>query len=347
MISNEKPAEQPAWTFLPAWGMAGGVANPLLRCESGWDDNSSKAFQQHEFASLWLTFRSDQSMHIPALGPKALCIKQLYMVGSGTVSGLAQFKNVERLSISIFPKNGIDFDMFPKLQHLTSIWDKKYIESIFSCSRLNGLDIDEGYADEDCHRYGALPGLTNMGVTGGRIRSLQGLENCRHLASLGIAYARNFTDLGDLTRFGKLAALSLANLPKLQSTVEWGALKSLRDVNFLNLPGPIGTIDFTGLKLMEEIYVVKCPDAVLDLSGISEMHNLRKLWSTAPHIKLNVDAMFSLRKLELCGLNASDGLAASDEDLLGLAAIHHRKVSKIDRIGRKKNQHIHIFFDNA
>ena len=337
-------AEKPSFTYLPLWGKIGELTHPLLRCESGWDDESTAAFLQHEFNSLWLTFRTDQAMHIPALGPKALCVKWLFMVGSGTVTGLEQFTNVELLSVSLFPRGGIDFQLFPKLRQLSTAWDKKYIDTVFTCRQLKELDIEEGYADEDCRRYHALPELSNVGFTGGRLRTLKGLEHCPQLETLGIAYARNFTELGDLPQLGKLTMLVLGNLPKLQPNLNWRAMPALRNINLLSLPTLTGMIEFAERTLMEEIYVVKCPGLTLDLAGIGGLRHLRKLWTDAPHIHLSLEALFSLPQLELCGFHADDSPANSDQALHALAAAHLRKISSIERAGPKKKRHLRIRF---
>lgn len=145
-------------------------------------------------------------------------------------------------------------------------------------------------------------------------------------------------DLSDLTKFKNLSVLSLVNLPKLEWEIAVSSKRTLRCLNLENLPTLHGKIELTGLSYLEDIKIVNCSNVTVDLSSISEMLNLQKLWLNVPHINLDLHALFSMQHLKMIGLLSTDELS-TDDDLLRLASQYGRKIIDIERVGQKKTEH--------
>ena len=336
--------ELPRSSFNPVWG-SGSFA--LFKCEYGCNEEATQTFLANDFECVWLQAQRNQNITIPALGEKARRVKFLFVVGSGTITGLEQFRELESISITSFPKNGIDFDAFGKLKRVSMDWDKKFIDSVFACKNIRELNIEGGYPEVDCQRYGALPQLTDVGFTHGRLENLNGLEACTHLEGLALAGCRNFSSLGDLTRFKHLQTLSLHGLPKLQWDGKLCELTGLTFLHLQSLPTLRSVIFLNGLCALEEISVLQCPDATVDLSAINTMPNLRKVHLNKPHAHLNLDDLFSRRRLEMVFLEELDELAESDDALVARAEQHGRRISTLERLGPKKSRAVFIEFANS
>ena len=322
-----------------------GPKRPTLLCKRCWDENTTQAFLSNTFEDMQLS-PCDGRLDIPPLGNKALSVKALVIDGPGVVTGLEQFRALENLYIDSFPENGIDFKAFDKLQHISTDWDKRFIKDIFAYKNLQGLDVYEGFPDEDCLRYSVLPNLTYVGFTQGRIKSLNGLEACPNLESIGLAMSRNFSDLGDLTQFKNFHILTLISLPKLNWNVELTALKKLRTIHLQSLPTLEGVVGFTGLTSMEEISILECKRVIVDLSAIGQMPNLRKLHLNIPHVNLDLNALFSRKFIKIFQCKELGDLAESDVALIKRAEQHGRKITQISRPGPKKSRFVTVFFDH-
>jgi hypothetical protein len=193
-------------------------------------------------------------------------------------------------------------------------------QSIFASKTLSAVSIAH-YSEQDCSSFRSLPQLMGVSFTQGALKSLQGLETCKKLESLGLAYLRNFADLGALGRFPRLRRLHLENLPKLKAA-----------------------IDVSGLTHLEFIYVVASSDVTVSLAGIGSMANLDRLWLNVLHERLDLDDLFALTRVRLVGLRQIADLTASDAELRERAALHGRNLVKIDRVGPKKNRQVQMTF---
>lgn len=340
-------SNKPRVEFFPSWGKIGEDLGAMLRCEMGWNEHTTEAFMAHSFSTLWLTMSPDpnQGMCIPALGGKASCVKELHVVGGGNIDGLEQFIGVHSITVAPFPKNGIQFSRYPNLTRVAACWDKKFSKDLFSCKNIIDVNFDGGFPDEDCGRLNTLPELLRVGFTGGSLRSLSGLEACKKLNSISLQLVRGIHDLSNISEFIDLRGLYLTNLPNLKSDFSLKKNENLRDVWFDSLPGVDGVFGFNGFPYVENIYVVKCPGVKVDLSGLKNAKNLQKLWTTEDCINMNLDDIFSCKKLKVFQCREAGDLLGRDDDLVGLAEKQGGKITKIVRNGPKKSRWIRIYFD--
>jgi hypothetical protein len=338
--------EIPQVKFVPKSDNKYRKIDSALVCTNGWDEKTTQAFLSNDFEELHLWMRPNLRMDIPLLGEKALCVKSLSTHRSGIITGLDQFQEIGRIHIDSIPQNGINFGGFEKLRHISTTWDKKLSNDVFKCRILHELDVYEGFSDEDCQKYRLLPQLTHVGFTQGRLKNLKGLEACPDLESLRLVMVRGLVDLLDLAQFKNLRSLTLDSLPRLKWTVELTDLKELRTLHLEKLPALQGTISLSGLTFLEDICIVESPNAIVDLSAISDMPNLRKLWLNKPHINLDLDALFSRKFIKLFQCKELGDLAESDETLIKRAEQHGRNITQITRPGPKKSRAVTIFFDH-
>lgn len=338
--------EPPRVDYLPQFGGIGAPARRVLKCEFGWDHNTTAQFLSNELDDLYLRVMEHQVMQVPALGAKATGIERLMLQGPGVITGIEQFTAVDMLSVDTYPRNGVDFAAFPRLRHVSTSWEPKFSERLFECRGLRGLHLTEGFNSEDCLPLRRLEELRDVSFIYGRLKRLTGLEYMAKLESIGLAYARHFVELGNLENFPNLLALSLASLPKLEWDGKLAACKALRQIDFEALPALTGTLELGGLPHLEKIRVVKCPNVVVDLNSLSAMPNLEMLFLNAPHVNLNLDDLFSRMNLRLFAVMIIDELTLFDDDALyALAARHGRSIKRMERVGPKKFPQLSLTFE--
>jgi hypothetical protein len=317
-----------------------------LRCEFGWNAQTTQQFLTQEFRDLSLRAMPDQTMEIPVLGEKANSVKRLLLQGPGRILGIEQFKFVDFVFIDNFPHGGVDFDFFQNLRVVSMAWDRTYSKKVLDCTKLQELYINEGFTATDCEELIKLVELRCIAFSQGKIRCLNGLDRLPHLEEISVAYARNFSTLGDLSNYPKLNSLHLASLPKLEWDWQVNDIKLWRSITLENLPTIQGTLDLTGCREIREIRIVKCPDLTADISGLHDFPNLETLWLADSHKGLNVEDLFSRPKLRFFALTLVDQLAELDDVALReLAARHGRTIKSIDRVGPRKSRQLQVFFD--
>ena len=315
MQVDDNQVNEPEVDLLPA------ILNTPSRliCRFGWGDVTTREFLKCDFDQLVLSGGREQGFSIPDLGPKALEVKNLDISAAGVVEGIEQFANIEAIDVTFMPKNGVNLSVFKHLRRVYSDRNKPIEKQIATLPKLQSVAF-MGYSGVDCSAIACLSELKTFGLTQGRLQSLDGLEKCRQLECVSLAYLRNLTEVGVLEKFAGLKELHLQNLPKLS-----------------------GTISVSTYTELQYFYVVECGLSV-DLSGLNRNKHLKKLWLNVQHRNLSWPDLFSLRDLSLIGLLAGDA-PPDDQELKTLSATHGHKLQKIERAGKGKMQHLRLHFE--
>lgn len=289
-----------------------------LLCRFGWSEETTHSFLSQQFEQLVLSGGENQEFHIPPLGKKAYEIKHLSLESSGIIEGLEQFRNIEKLYIDFWPKNGLDLSIFPNLRNL-SIYQNKHAEKqLPELLYLNEINIT-GYSGLDCSLFSGMGHLHSLGLVQGRVRSLQGLETLNQLKRLELAYIRNLVDIQALYSLNELEHIELMNLPKVTGKI---AINSYPGIKFFYA---------SGTKL------------VVDLAGLRDMKHLQKLWVNVSFERLHWEDIFMLPDMELVGISAEEGIP-EDEEFHLFSERHEKPLKEIIRIGKRKPKGVQLKF---
>jgi hypothetical protein len=312
-----------------------------LRCSDGWSAETTAAFHALEFETIELLGTQGKEFTIPALGPKAATVRQMTLDAPVPIHGLDQFCNLELLSVSHMPANGLDGAMFPALQilsvgewnkgfanlellfsHLASFscdkWNRKFAPYVFHANKLTSICISAGYEEADCTDFQSLPQLTSLALHASRINSLKGLECCKNLEGLYLTSLKNISEL-----------VPLANFPRL------------RAIHLDGLNGVMGAFQLAGPSQLADVTIVKCQNMTVDLAGIENMAELGLLWLAVPDSNLDLDAAFARPRLRMLQVVDSN---IGDAELERLAACHGRTLLEIERVGPKNNKSLRLTF---
>ena len=155
----------------------------------------------------------------------------------------------------------VDLRSFPHLKFLSTRTSRNYV-FLPSCRGLETLVVQEWLEDDLCTISGST--IVTLNLTGGRSRSLAGVESLPVLRALSISYQRRLTDVSCMSRCDRLEGLRIEKCPKVDLT----ALPALPELQliYLSANAPVENIDFLkrSPKLRYCILDVKIRDIDLD-----------------------------------------------------------------------------------
>jgi hypothetical protein len=295
-------AEGRYWHLYPAGGKSR-VPDGFVVAD-GWPAVATEAFRAGTFETLDLQAFNEEEISIPPLGDAALSVRRLTLQANGHVKGLEQFKNVEAIHQVFFPKSGFDATVFPRLTTVGWNYDKG-VEWVFSCPQIVNLTLED-LPDTDCRRVGCVRALCRLYLSGGRLKSLDGLEKCENLTDVGLDAIRNLESVDSLKLIKGLSSLKITDLPKLQK-LDLADLSSLRILNLSGIRIPISLAPVESFFELTTLHIQKT-----ECTG------------------LNLDAVLSLPKLESLRLPISEGL---DQHKLQEAANRSARITKRAGLG--------------
>lgn len=291
-----------------------------LVCRFGWNEETTHSFFTQQFEQLELRGGENQEFRIPALGKKADEVRDISLHSAGIVEGLLQFKNLEKLYIDSWPKNGLDLSSFPNLRILWLYQVKPAEKQLPELPCLNEIGITGYSRGVDCTLFSDMKHLQTLDLTQGRLRSLQGLEACPSLTSLDLAYIINLEDITTLHGLENLEVIRLMNLPKVSDTL---TLHNYPRLKFFDGAGGV--------------------DLLVDVSGLSRLTGMQKLWLNVPFEGLDWEDIFRLPDLKLVGITTKEGIP-DDETLYRFAEQYGKPIKQIRRIGVRKPKGIQLKF---
>lgn len=320
---------------------------PVFVSEFGWTGATTTGFL--EAALPYLRFRAltGQRVEVSALGAAAQTVRTLYLGNAGYLDGIRQFTRARKLVIDEYPENGIEFGGFPELEVVYTAWHRKFSKGLFECRNLRRLSVEEAFPEEDCRQFSNLSELRKLAFNGGLVKSPVGLESCVKLEHLEFVRSKHLIDLGDLGCFAQLATLSLDRLPNLHWHTALPGLKSLRRLRLKEIPGLCQKLDLAGLTKLENISVINCRNASIDLAALGDIPNLRSLWLNVPHTNLQLDALFAKPTLRNVAFLEQDELAQGDDRLKRMAWARGRRIRTIQRSGVGKTRQVQIVFEES
>jgi hypothetical protein len=291
-----------------------------LNCRFGWGDETTQEFSSRDFEELLLKGGKKHDFHIPDLGEKAIEIKQLVMGAPGHVDGIAQFSHLQSIEIEFLPKNGLDLSIFKHLVSVFSDRNKPIEKQLGQLTELKALGLI-GYSGVDCSEFAALSNLEAIALTQGRLQKLDGLEKCRKLTDVSLAYLRELTDVVALENLSGLTDISLTSLSKVA-----------------------GTFTVSKYEKLQSLYIMSC-DLSVDLSSLSKNKDLERLVLGVPHKNLDWHELFSLRNLSVISFFV-DTFTPGDQELNDLSNQYGHTLEKVERVGPKKKSHLRMHFSS-
>ena len=177
------------------------------------------------------------------------------------VSGLSFVQNLKFLSINKELTQVIDLEQFQLLECLSIAWNKK-IKSLSKCENLKALSLG-GYKGEDLTELSDLINLTDFSLDFPAIKRINGIDNCKKLKTISIAYARKLNSLSGLENLTNIKILYIDNCSKIEdinsvAKLENLELLSMHDCKEIRSILPIknlkklAVVGFTGTTLIKD-----------------------------------------------------------------------------------------------
>ena len=163
-----------------------------------------------------------------------------------------------------------------------------------------------------------MKSLESICIGQGKLSSLSGIENFKHLKSVSIGGARNFTDIERLYK-----------------------LKYLEDIYLEDLPNLTGSMDLSTFNNLNSIYVVNSP-VYVDISTLHKLSSPWRIWLNVQHVNLKWQDLFKKPALKSIGLMKGKDFAYNDEDLRSIAKESGRSILSINHVGNKKSGQIQL-----
>ncbi len=160
---------------------------------------------------------------------------------------LEKFPVLEEVLSLCEEKPKIDLAALHGLKRLDLVWNKKYRPDSLRNLPLTELQITS-WNQSDVGTLSGILALESILLTGGSLRSLDGIEGLPNLQSLDIRSMRKLEDIDACRRAPVLSGVSFCNLPALASIAALGQMQGLRAISLETLSA-IKDIDpvFTGL----------------------------------------------------------------------------------------------------
>ncbi|WP_102193364.1 leucine-rich repeat domain-containing protein [Microbacterium aurantiacum] len=190
--------------------------------------------------------------------------------------------SLESLSVQVDPQVQIDLSRLPRLRHLATGW-KQVSDSVHEAKNLRSISLLT-YSAPDLTPLIALSSLTKISLKHfPSIRSLHGIEEFRHLESLGIFTGRYLDDISALARLQdqNLIDLSLSSCRRISALDAVGDCAGLR---YLDMSDG-GTIDSVAplarLRSLVRLYLhgsTRIADGDLaPIAGFTNLHDFRMM----------------------------------------------------------------------
>jgi hypothetical protein len=293
-----------------------------LRCRHGWDANTTEAFETLEFESLELICDLKESIKIPALSEKASRIEKIEIRVRGELCGIEQFTALSSIDLPIgAPRNGISLSTFTRLRALSAQWSDLVAQEIDGCAGLSSLGV-LGWNRENLEILSNFSHLAEISFSQGKLRSLKGLKNPGGVQSLGLAYLREFFDLGSITNLSALRSIDVENLPRLEGDLLVRNFNDLRSIRVVS--SAVG----------------------LDLEGVEKLHFLTSIMANGAVFKLDLPAVLSIETIRVLSLPVGEGATGLEDRLLSLAEATGKSVERFALVGPKKRKILQLVFSS-
>ena len=204
-----------------------------------------------------------------------------------SVLAISELDQLEELVISTKGKvkeKTFSFERLKSLKRFASTEFDFYDENLFSCPELTYLSLYDSYRWEDVSKLAKAQGLKELYLSGGRLKSLQGIGDMRVLEELTV---------------NRCQINSLTGIEELQNLKEFAAydLRKLEDISVIKQMPNLVLLSFQACNKVE------------DFSVIGEVKNLRDLGienKTIPTLGF-LEGLSKLETLAIAGTNVLDG----------------------------------------
>lgn len=199
---------------------------------------------------------------------------EIYAWSLKDLSALYEQPQVEVLNLQCQFKR-LDFARFRYLRDLGLRW-RPGAETLFQCPGIEYLNVD-GFPYEDLQHLRKLERLSVLLLQSRKLRCLSGIERCRRLSRLDLAFCTTLDDISDLSGLPNLEEVALVSCRKVSDISALGDITGLRKL-LLEQCGEIDTIKpLAGCRGLEEVLLVGTSVRDGDLTPLLNLPMLRNV----------------------------------------------------------------------
>lgn len=152
-----------------------------------------------------------------------------------TLADLTPINRLTRLRALTLESNSIfdvDLRAWPLIEELSVTWHRKF-SGLSAAPNLTDFRI-WSWKDRDLQRLSEAPQLRSLEIIGGSLRTLSGIEHCKKLEKLSLAYVSKVEDFEALSRLGSLHSLEIWACKRFNQVEPIAHLRSLRTLRLDN-----------------------------------------------------------------------------------------------------------------
>jgi len=182
-----------------------------------------------ELSIIWRGDAGDTRLLDDFVGLRRLKVTNRTQCALPPLSRLINLRVLEVISDTRFDA---DLRRWPLLESLSLTWNGK-LESL-GCTKLRSLYVTP-WRQPDLAPLGNLPHLRNLEITGGSLRSLSGVEACKRLENLTIAYLTKLEDFSAIRSVPSLKTVTIDSCKRLHSLSCLAPLPNLEKLDLNNV----------------------------------------------------------------------------------------------------------------
>jgi hypothetical protein len=188
------------------------------------------------------------------------------------ISPIQSLENIKEILIDHKLTGKLDFSKFRSLNSCYFNWGIKGSETIFECSSLQKLRIDN-ISEIGTHQFNNFASLRELTLFNSKINNLGDLNNLENLRKLDLTAARKLTNIEDIVSFKNIEELRLDDCKNLDQLDSLKSLKTLKILAFNNIGEVESISSFDNLINLSEIYFVESTNILDgDLSCLESLY---------------------------------------------------------------------------
>ncbi len=148
---------------------------------------------------------------------------------------LYDLNKLENLGLHFYSdiKTSVNFSKIVSLKNLGFNYYKKYIKNLCSQTSLQNLSVSD-YTEKDMKPLSCLTSIKTFRTIGGKLKSLEGIQQLKDLEAVEISAHRGLTDISQIAHLQKLKFLEINTCWKMADFSAIGALKNLEALSIID-----------------------------------------------------------------------------------------------------------------
>ena len=212
-----------------------------------------------------------------------------------SLRGLANLHRLKVLKLESSGNGDLNFDSFPELEVLRLAWDRRYKVDFSKFPKLRQLSLT-GYSQTDCAALSRCENLESLELIKGNLKTLDGLEMVRNLASLTLV------KVSSLTRID-----AVSGLPRLVDIQIEGAQHLIE-------------LDLKRFSALKNLKIDRANFEIEDFGWLTALPRLETVMLSVPVLKPNWEKVFSHSSLRRAGFRCPPNVGVSAQQLERIAA---------------------------